>query len=147
MRAVVQRVSSASVEVDGEISGQIGRGILVLVGIHDDDTLSDIRYVANKCLNLRIFNDENGRMNHSVLETGGQVLLVSQFTLYGNTTKGRRPSYNDAAAPDKARQLFEQVVDEFRLQIPDVQTGRFQEHMNISLVNDGPVTLLVESPR
>jgi D-tyrosyl-tRNA(Tyr) deacylase len=146
MRAVVQRVRSASVEAEGKIIGKIGNGLLVLLGIEDTDGTDDCDYICDKLPNLRVFEDENGKMNLSVLDTGGEVLLVSQFTLYGDARKGRRPSFIKAAAPGAALPLYEYVIQKLKEQVT-VQTGEFQAHMEVSLVNDGPVTILLESKR
>ena len=145
MRAVVQRVSRASVTVDGEIAGTIGKGLLVLLGVSTDDEESDAVYLLDKIINLRIFEDAAGKMNLSLAETSGELLVVSQFTLYGDTRRGRRPSYIEAAAPEKANQLYEFFVREARKQIGRVETGRFQAMMDVELVNDGPVTILLDS--
>lgn len=147
MRAVVQRVSSASVTVENEITGQIGRGFLVLLGIGEDDTEADVIYLAGKVAGLRVFEDEAGRMNLTLADVGGAVLAVSQFTLFGDCRKGRRPSFVAAARPEKANPLYEAFVAELRGQGLSVETGRFQAHMDVSLVNDGPVTLLLDSQK
>lgn len=145
MRAVVQRVSRASVTVDGEITGKIGKGLLVLLGVSTNDEESDAVYLLDKIINLRIFEDAAGKMNLSLAETSGELLVVSQFTLYGDTRRGRRPSYIEAAAPEKANSLYEFFVREARKQIGRVETGRFQAMMDVELVNDGPVTILLDS--
>jgi D-aminoacyl-tRNA deacylase len=145
MRAVVQRVSEAYVEVDGLEVGRIGKGLLVLLGVGDEDGLEDVRYLAEKILHLRIFADSLEKMNHSVRDVGGGVLVVSQFTLYGDCRKGRRPSYASAAPPGKALDLYEAFVEAIRAHSLPVATGRFQEMMKVHLVNDGPVTLLLDS--
>ncbi|HEX8196598.1 MAG TPA: D-aminoacyl-tRNA deacylase [Pyrinomonadaceae bacterium] len=145
MRAVVQRVSRASVTVDGEITGKIGKGLLVLLGVSTDDEESDAVYLLDKIINLRIFEDAGGKMNLSLAETSGELLVVSQFTLYGDARRGRRPSYIEAAAPEKANQLYGFFVAEARKQIGRVETGRFQAMMDVELVNDGPVTILLDS--
>jgi D-tyrosyl-tRNA(Tyr) deacylase len=145
MRAVVQRVTQARVEVDSAVVGRIGHGLLVLLGVATPDTTSDAEYLADKILNLRIFGDEAGKMNRSLLDTGGSLLVVSQFTLYGDCRKGRRPSFDAAAPPDQARSLYEHFVAAARRGGVDVETGVFQAMMAVSLVNDGPVTLLLES--
>ncbi len=147
MRAVVQRVSRASVSVDGEISGKIGPGILLLLGVSVKDTEEDAIYLLEKTLNLRIFDDADGKMNESLAGKAGGLLVVSQFTLYGDSRKGRRPSYINAARPEDANRLYEFFVAEARKRLPDVQTGRFQAMMDVELVNDGPVTLLLDSER
>lgn len=145
MRIVVQRSRSASVSVDGEITGQIKHGLVLLVGITHEDTEQDAAYLADKIAGLRIFTDVEGKMNHSIIETGGQILSVSQFTLYGDCRKGKRPSYMAAARPEQAQPLYERfnkLLEEKGLQ---VETGRFGEMMEVSLVNDGPVTLILDS--
>lgn len=146
MRAVLQRVSRASVTVDGEITGEIGAGILVLLGVSASDTEADATHLVEKTVNLRILSDDEGKMNRSLLDTGGGLLVVSQFTLYADTRKGRRPSYLDAASPDHANRLYEFFVSEARKLIGKVETGRFQAMMDVELVNDGPVTIILESP-
>jgi D-tyrosyl-tRNA(Tyr) deacylase len=145
MRGVVQRVSRASVTVDGEITGKIGKGLLVLLGVSTDDEESDALYLLDKIVNLRIFEDAAGKMNLSLIDAGGELLVVSQFTLYGDTRRGRRPSYIEAAAPEKANRLYEFFVAEARKQIATVETGRFQAMMDVELINDGPVTILLDS--
>ncbi len=145
MRAVVQRVGKAWVVVDGAETGRIGQGILVLLGVEKGDTERDAEYVVDKCLTLRIFEDEEGRMNHSVTETGGGVLIVSQFTLCGDCRKGRRPSFAGAADPEEGRRLYEYAVGLARGRGVPVATGVFRAHMEVHLMNDGPVTLLVDS--
>ena len=145
MRAVLQRVSRASVTVDGEVVGRIGRGLLVLLGVTHTDTAEQARWLADKTVGLRIFADEQGKMNRSVADVGGPVLVVSQFTLYGDCQKGRRPSFIDAAPPEIAIPLYEEYVNAIKaLGIP-VETGRFGAMMDVELVNDGPVTLILES--
>jgi D-aminoacyl-tRNA deacylase len=147
MRAVVQRVSRASVSVDGEVTGSIGVGILLLLGVSAKDSEADALYLVDKVLNLRIFDDEDGKMNLSLLDTGAGLLVVSQFTLYGDSRRGRRPSYIDAARPDEANRLYKYFVSEAGKHIENVATGRFQAMMEVELVNDGPVTLLLDSER
>lgn len=147
MRAVVQRVSEASVTVDGEVTGQIGRGFLVLLGIAGDDSEKDIVWIAEKIAGLRIFEDAEGRMNLGLGDVGGAVLLVSQFTLYGDCRKGRRPSFVEAARPEAALPLYQSAIAELRGHGLRVETGRFQAHMDVRLLNDGPVTLLLDSRR
>lgn len=147
MRAVIQRVSRASVTVDSDITGQIGAGLLVLLGLHRDDGEQEIRWMVEKISNLRIFEDEDGKMNRSLFDTGGEMLVVSQFTLYGDCRKGRRPGYSTAAPPDKAESLYLQFVKEVTEQNIPVSCGRFQAHMDVELVNDGPVTLLLDSSK
>jgi D-aminoacyl-tRNA deacylase len=145
MRAVVQRVSRAQVSVGDEIVGRIGPGLLVLLGVSKTDTEADADYLASKILGLRIFDDENGKMNLSIAETLGSVLVVSQFTLYGDVRKGRRPSFDQAAPPQLAKELYEYFVGKIRQSGVRCDTGRFQAMMQIELVNDGPVTILVDS--
>jgi D-tyrosyl-tRNA(Tyr) deacylase len=145
MRAVVQRVSRAKVTVSGEISGEIGPGLLVLLGVGRDDTEASAEYLADKVVGLRIFEDDAGKMNRSVADVGGAVLAVSQFTLYGDVRKGKRPSFADASPPEKARGLYEQFVKRVRAAGLRCETGRFQEMMQVELVNEGPVTILLDS--
>jgi D-tyrosyl-tRNA(Tyr) deacylase len=145
MRAVVQRVSEASVRVDGQVVGTIGPGLLVLLGVGRDDGETDAEYLAEKVLNLRIFADEAGQMNRSVLETGGAILAVSQFTLLGDARHGRRPGYTAAAAPETANRLYERFVTELRSSGLTVETGVFRAMMDVALVNQGPVTILLDS--
>ena len=147
MRAVLQRVSRARVSVDGETTGEIGTGILVLLGVGITDTEADAFHLVDKIINLRIFDDADGKMNESLLDVGGGLLVVSQFTLYADTRKGRRPSYIAAAASDEANRLYEFFVSEARKHLPRVETGRFQAMMDVELVNDGPVTIILESPQ
>jgi D-aminoacyl-tRNA deacylase len=145
MRAVIQRVTEASVEVAGDLVGRIDAGFLVLLGVARDDGSEDADYLAEKIINLRVFNDEQGKMNRSVLDTSGAMLVVSQFTLYGDARRGRRPSYTDAAEPDKASALYQYFVERLRAQSIKVETGVFQAVMRVSLINDGPVTILLDS--
>lgn len=147
MRAIVQRVKEARVEVDGETVGRIGEGALVLLGAGKDDTEEDAEYLAEKILTLRIFEDGEGKMNLSVTDTGGSVLVVSQFTLYGDCRKGRRPSFDKAAPPEEAERLYELFVAELRERGAKVETGRFRAMMDVHLVNRGPVTLMLDSKR
>ena len=147
MRCVVQRVTSSSVPVDGVVSGQIGPGLMVLIGISTEDTDADLKYMAEKVPNLRIFDDENGVMNRSVLDVGGSILAVSQFTLYGDARGGRRPSYIRAAKPDKADELYERLIACWREKGIHVETGIFRTEMKVALVNDGPVTILLDSEK
>jgi D-aminoacyl-tRNA deacylase len=146
MRAVVQRVSRAGVTVDGETVGVIGRGLLVLLGVAPADTEAEARWLADKVVGLRIFPDDEGKMNRDVSEAGGGVLVVSQFTLYGDARKGRRPSFIGAAPPEMAEPLYESFVAAVRAQGVPAATGRFGAMMQVELVNDGPVTLLVDTP-
>jgi len=145
MRAVVQRVSQAAVEVDGGLVGRIGTGLLVLLGVADDDAEKDADDLAGKIVHLRIFEDEAGKLNRSLVDCGGEMLVVSQFTLYGDCRKGRRPSFVKAAAPDKGNALYRHFVEAVRARGVTVATGRFGAMMAVSLVNHGPVTLIVES--
>jgi D-tyrosyl-tRNA(Tyr) deacylase len=145
MRALLQRVTEARVIVDHAVTGEIGSGLLVLLGVSKLDTEADAEFVAQKVLNLRMFKDEHGKMNRSVLDTGGGLLVVSQFTLYGDCRKGRRPSFDDAAPVEQARSLYEHFVAVTRRSSLRVETGIFQADMAVSLINDGPVTLIVES--
>lgn len=147
MRAVVQRVKSASVKVEGELVSEIGAGVLVFLGVAHDDTETELEYIANKVANLRIFEDEEGKMNRSLLETGGAALVVSQFTLYGDCRKGRRPSFINAARPEVANALYEQFITALEQQNVPTQGGTFQAMMDVQLVNDGPVTILLDSDK
>ncbi len=147
MRAVVQRVSRAQVAVDGEIVGEIDRGLLVLLGVTHADTEADADYLADKIVGLRIFEDENGKMNLDTAVVRGGILVVSQFTLYGDVRRGKRPSFDAAASPERALQLYEHFVDRIRAVGLPCQTGRFQEMMQVELVNDGPVTILLDSTK
>ena len=146
MRAVIQRVTYAKVEVDGSVVGEIGPGLLVLLGVAKGDAAADADFLAAKISQLRIFPDDAGKMNRSLLESGGAMLAVSQFTLYGDCRKGRRPSFDGAAGPEEARTLYEHFVAASRAAGLQVATGIFQADMQVSLLNDGPVTLIVESP-
>jgi D-tyrosyl-tRNA(Tyr) deacylase len=147
MRAVVQRVSRAKVTVGAWTSGEIGWGLLVLLGVGAEDTESDAHYLAEKVTGLRIFEDEDGKMNRSVVDVGGSVLAVSQFTLYGDVRRGKRPSFDAAAAPDHALRLYELFVERIRAAGLRCETGRFQETMQTELVNEGPVTILLDSKK
>jgi D-tyrosyl-tRNA(Tyr) deacylase len=147
MRAVVQRVSRAQVGVDGEIVGDIGRGLLVLLGVTHTDNEADADYLAGKIAGLRIFEDENGKMNLDTGSVGGGILVVSQFTLYGDVRRGKRPSFDAAAQPERARALYEYFVERIRDAGLPCKTGRFQEMMQVELVNDGPVTILLDSSK
>ena len=145
MRAVVQRVSRAKVTVNGEVAGEIGVGLLVLLGVGRDDTNADATYLVEKIVGLRVFEDAQEKMNLSVQDVGGSVLAVSQFTLYGDVRRGKRPSFDAAAPPEKARQLYEFFVDQIRAAGLRCETGRFQEMMTVELVNEGPLTILLDS--
>ncbi|MCL6487980.1 D-aminoacyl-tRNA deacylase [Alicyclobacillus mali (ex Roth et al. 2021)] len=147
MRVVVQRSGPARVRVDGEIVGEIDFGLVLLVGVGKDDGPEDVRYLADKIAGLRIFPDEDGKLNRDVREVGGAVLSVSQFTLYGDARKGRRPSYADAAPPEMAESLYDALNDALRAEGLRVETGRFRAMMQVELVNDGPVTILLDSKR
>jgi D-tyrosyl-tRNA(Tyr) deacylase len=148
VRAVVQRVTSARVRVGGRVAGEVGRGLLVFLGIGRADTLDDVKYVVGKIRDLRVFEGADGKpMDRSVADVGGAVLAVSQFTLYGDIRKGRRPAFDAAAAPDVARALYDEFVRELRATQLPVATGEFQAMMQVELVNDGPVTILVDSKR
>jgi D-aminoacyl-tRNA deacylase len=145
MRAVVQRVMRAKVTVDEEVVGEIQKGLVVLLGVAPDDTVSDVNYLAEKIIALRICDDAEGKMNLSVRETGGGVLVVSQFTLYGDVRRGLRPSWSDAAPPEVAEPLYDSFVTRLRQEIANVATGSFRRMMQVELVNDGPVTILIDS--
>jgi len=147
MRAVVQRVSRARVTVGDDLAGEIGSGLLVLLGVSKDDTEADADYLSNKIIGLRVFEDAGGKMNRAVAEAGGSVLVVSQFTLYGDVRHGKRPSFDAAATPEKARDLYEYLVGRIRAAGLRCETGRFQEMMQVELVNDGPVTILLDSSK
>jgi D-tyrosyl-tRNA(Tyr) deacylase len=147
MRAVVQRVAQAGVSVEGKTVGNIGKGFVVLLGVGRGDTEKDLEYLADKVVNLRIFEDDSGRMNISLLDIKGELLVVSQFTLYGDCRKGKRPSYDRAAAPETARELYEGFVERCRGYGIKVETGIFQAMMQVKLQNDGPVTLLLDSKK
>jgi len=147
MRAVVQRVKSANVKVEGKPVSEIGAGVLIFLGVAHEDTATEIAYIANKVANLRIFEDEEGKMNCSLLDTGGAALVVSQFTLYGDCRKGRRPSFIKAARPELANALYEQFITALEQQNIPTQGGTFQAMMDVELVNDGPVTILLDSDK
>lgn len=145
MRVVVQRVSEASVTIDQTVTGKIGSGLLVLFGVHVDDDPSETAWFVNKLLNLRIFEDENGKMNRSVLDIQGGILVISQFTLYGNAKNGRRPDFIQAAPPEKAEAIYDKFVDELKAEYSPIQTGTFGAKMSVSLINEGPVTIVIPS--
>ena len=147
MRIILQRVKEASVKVDGEVIGRIGEGIVVLLGVGKEDEEHDVDYLVDKVVNLRIFEDEEGKMNNSVIDTGGEVLVVSQFTLYGDCRKGRRPSYDSAAPPELAEKLYELFVEKIKQRGINVQTGKFRAMMDVHLINSGPVTLNLDSKK
>ncbi|AOT72826.1 D-aminoacyl-tRNA deacylase [Geosporobacter ferrireducens] len=147
MRAVVQRVTQAAVVVDGKRVGEIQKGFLVLLGVEESDDLKDVEYMTDKITNLRVFEDENDKMNLSLIDIQGELLVVSQFTLLGDCRKGRRPSFSSAARPEQANQLYLLFVEQCRAKGIKVETGVFQAHMEVSLCNDGPVTMLVDSQR
>lgn len=147
MRCVIQRVTSASVSIDGKVVGQCGKGYMILIGVSVDDTEKDLQYMATKIPTLRIFEDENGKMNKSILDVGGEILAVSQFTLYGDARNQRRPGFTAAARPDKAVPMYEALVQAWRDQGIHVETGVFGADMQVSLVNDGPVTMLMDSTK
>jgi D-aminoacyl-tRNA deacylase len=145
MRAVLQRVTEARVEVEGRVMGEIAHGLLVLLGVRHEDTRADVEYLVRKVVGLRVFSDDAGKMNRSVAETGGALLVVSQFTLYGDCRKGMRPSFDQAARPEQAKELYEAFVTLARAQDIRVETGIFQADMRVSLVNEGPVTIIIDS--
>jgi len=147
VRAVVQRVSRAKVTVDDEVTGEIGRGLLVLLGVAESDIRADAEYLADKIIDLRIFEDADDRMNLSLADIAGEILVVSQFTLYGDTRRGRRPSFIKAAPPERANELYEYFVERAKTRIDKVETGRFQAMMDVELVNDGPVTIILDSEK
>jgi D-tyrosyl-tRNA(Tyr) deacylase len=147
MRAVIQRVTRAQVTINGEITGKIARGLLVLLGVTQTDTEADADYLAEKISGLRIFQDESGKMNLSVTDAGGAILVVSQFTLYGDVRRGKRPCFDDAAPPNQARGLYEHFVERVRAKGLPCETGRFQQDMQVELANDGPVTILIDSTK
>ncbi len=145
MKAVIQRIKSASVAVNDEIIGRAGKGFLILLGVGEADTSVDLNFTLEKIINLRVFEDDQGKMNLSILDIGGEVLLVSQFTLYADTSRGRRPSFTSAAKPEKARALYEDFAEALRSRGVHTETGAFGAHMDVALVNDGPVTIMLDS--
>jgi len=147
MRAVIQRVKSSKVKINNEIVGKINGGLLILLAVHVNDALKDIDWLVKKVLNLRIFEDENGKMNKSVSNVGGEILVVSQFTLYGDCKKGNRPSFIESARPEKAKEYYEKFVEQMRTAGISAATGKFQEHMEVELINDGPTTIIIDSLR
>lgn len=147
MRAVIQRVSEASVTVDGRVAGRIGKGLLLLLGVGQEDTEEDARLMADKVVGLRCFADADSKFNLSILDVGGAILTISQFTLFGDCRKGRRPSFTEAARPEPATELYESVVQRLREKGLAVETGEFGAHMEVHLINDGPVTLLVDTKK
>lgn len=147
MRAVIQRVKEAKIEVAGKVVGSIGKGLLVYLGVGRDDTEKDVEFISDKLINLRIFADQNDKMNLSVLDVGGEILLVSQFTLYGDCRKGRRPSFDSAGEPETAKRLYEKTIEAIRQKGAPVETGVFAAHMDVTSINDGPVTFLLDSKK
>ncbi|MDY2918796.1 MAG: D-aminoacyl-tRNA deacylase [Anaerococcus sp.] len=147
MRAVVQKVENSSVSVDGDLISEINKGFMVLLAVKESDTLEDLEYIKRKIAKLRIFEDNEGKLNLSIKDVGGEVLLISQFTLYGDARKGNRPSFIESAKPDKAEEYYEIMIEELKKEGIPVKTGRFQTHMKVALVNDGPVTILLDSER
>ena len=145
MRALIQRTTKADVKVDGEVLGEIGTGLVVLLGIKQDDDAKDLEYLVEKLCGLRIFSDADGKFNDSLEDVGGSVLLISQFTLYADTRKGRRPGFTDSARPEKAIPLYEMAISRLKSRGLDVQSGRFGADMKVSLLNDGPVTIMLDS--
>jgi D-tyrosyl-tRNA(Tyr) deacylase len=147
MRAVIQRVTEASVKVNGDIVGEIGRGLLVLLGISRDDSAADIGWMVDKIINLRIFEKEDGKFDHSLLDIGGALLVVSQFTLYGDCSRGRRPSFSEAMSAKDAKTCFEMFLEKAKEKVAKVENGTFQASMEVFLVNDGPVTIIIDSKK
>ena len=147
MRAIIQKVTTANVVVEGDLISEIGNGYMILIAVKDTDNKDDLAYIKRKIANLRIFEDEEGKMNLSLKDTGGEILLVSQFTLYGDARKGNRPSFTESAGLEKANDYYEKLRDELVNEGFIVKTGQFQAHMEVSLVNDGPVTIILDSER
>jgi len=147
MRAVIQRVKNANVSVDGNIMGEIDKGLVVLLGVEEEDTESDASYLADKIVGLRIFHDEEGKMNLSVKEQGGEILAISQFTLLGDVRKGKRPSFSNAARPEKAKELYQKFIDMVKSHDINVKEGVFQAEMLVNINNDGPVTIMLDSKK
>ncbi|MGB7604188.1 MAG: D-aminoacyl-tRNA deacylase [Lutisporaceae bacterium] len=147
MRAVVQRVTQGSVEVEQILVGSIGKGLVVLLGVSEGDTMDDVKYMTDKILNLRVFDDEEGKMNYSLLDIKGELMVVSQFTLYGDCRKGRRPNYMAAARPELADELYKELIKACRAQLVKTETGVFQTDMKVNIINDGPVTLIIDSEK
>lgn len=147
MRAVIQRVSRASVKVDGNTLGSIGCGLLIFLGVGEGDTEADLRYIADKAAGLRIFSDENGKMNLSIVDVGGDALVISQFTLYGDCRKGKRPSFSKSMEPEAANKMYEQFIEDFKSRGIRTEHGEFGADMKVELLNDGPVTILLDSSK
>lgn len=144
MKFVIQRVTNASVKVDGKVVGKIDKGYMVLIGIKQDDTILEADYLVKKLINLRVFEDQNGKMNLALKDVGGELLLISQFTLYGDCSDGNRPSFIEAARPDKANELYEYIISKCKEKVEKVETGIFGADMKVELLNDGPVTIIIE---
>ena len=145
MKALIQRVTKSSVNINEEIFSNINHGLLILVGIHKSDTIKDIKYIVDKCINLRIFSDKNGKFNYSAVDMKAELLVVSQFTLYADVSKGRRPSFFESATPSNAEKIYDETIKEFNKTGLNIQTGEFGAKMKIDLTNDGPVTILLNS--
>ena len=145
MRVVVQRVSKAKVTIDKKVIGKIGRGLVILLGVSEDDTSEDAQFLADKCVNLRIFNDDKGKMNLSALDIGGEILSISQFTLYGDCRKGRRPSFIKAARPERGKELYDRFNEILRQSRLKIETGEFGGMMDVDIYNEGPVTIIIDS--